>query len=153
MGGNAHPLHALPGRVSILSASYYSLRCPPAAPKLRIIQMLNEEQKSRMITGFSKGLSDPMIARKLGLSHMQVFNFRKAQEISSHDVKQNRYREWIARLERGDSLEMIASEYHVKPLSIRQALWREKGFSIREAKKRGKRAPARHTEQKEKSPP
>ncbi|PTT89397.1 hypothetical protein DBR42_07875 [Pelomonas sp. HMWF004] len=106
-----------------------------------------------MIQGFRLGLSDPMIADKLNLSHMQVFNFRKANGITSDEVKQNRYNTWIEMLGRGLSLESLAKQYRVKPLSIRQALWRERGYSFKDVKKKGQHgAVPTPSEKKEKGP-
>jgi len=100
--------------------------------------MLDDKQKAQMINGFSIGLTDPLIAKKLGISHMQVFNFRKSCDISSADVKANRYRKWIEMLDRGDALDHIAKQYEVKPLSIRQALTRDMGYSFKEAAQKRK---------------
>lgn len=91
--------------------------------------------------GFARGVPDTLIAKMLtGLSHIQVYNFRRSQDIASQTVLRNRYDTWIRMINSGVSLDVIADIYQVKPRSIQVVLWRTRGFSFVGAKKAAQKA-------------
>ena len=98
--------------------------------------MLTDRQRELIIQGFAKGAPDTMIAETItGLSHAQVYNFRRALGISAKTVLNNKYDTWVRMLNSGVSLDVISNIYKVRPRSIQIVLWRTKKFSFVEAKK------------------
>lgn len=97
--------------------------------------MLTPDQKKRIKKGFKLGCTDTLIAKKLGLTQMTVFTYRKQLKITTEEVQKNRYEQWKSLIEAGVAIEAIAKEYDVKVDSIRQALWKTFDFSFVEAKK------------------
>lgn len=98
--------------------------------------MITDDQRELIMQGFAKGVTDSMIAEKIpGVSHMNIFMFRKSLGITAQTVMNNRYDTWIRMLNSGVSLTVIADLYRVKPASIRSGLWRARNFSFVVAKK------------------
>ena len=101
--------------------------------------MLTDEQKKLISKGLSRGVPDTLIAKKIGVKHMQVYLYRTSQGIAAADVVEARYDTWIRLLESGVELETVAEMYEVKTESILNSLYRKREFSYTEAKKRGQR--------------
>lgn len=80
------------------------------------------------------------------VSHMQVYNFRRSNGISSKDVLAKRYATWVRMIEQGDSLEVIAALYHVQPRSIKMALWKNMKISFKKVKREAQEAKKKQLE-------
>ncbi|ABX19872.1 hypothetical protein KTD19_30125 [Burkholderia multivorans] len=102
--------------------------------------MLTDEQKKLISKGLSRGVPDTLIAKKLGVKHMQVYLYRTSLGIPASRVVEARYDTWIRLLESGVALETVAEMYEVKAESILNSLYRKRDFSYTEAKKRGHRS-------------
>jgi hypothetical protein len=97
--------------------------------------MLTTQQCRHIKEGFKLGLHDTLIAKRLDLSLHEVYKFRRKLKISARSVLENRLNTWARLIKEGTSLDLLSEMYDVKPTSIQQMLWRELGFSFREAKR------------------
>lgn len=98
--------------------------------------MLTAQEKLKAKRGFIRGLPDTVISRTLGVPHVAVFKFRHQLGITKDQIWNNRYDTWKRLVETGKDLPWLADRYEVKEISIRKALWRNRGFSFVEAKRK-----------------
>ncbi len=102
--------------------------------------MLTDEQKLLIKQGLRKGVTDPLIAKAVGVKHMAVFHYRKTLGITSDEVREMRYDNWVRLLESGVDVERVAALYEVKPATILTTLQKKRGFSYAEAKAKARLA-------------
>lgn len=92
-------------------------------------------QQKVLAAAWDRGLTDPMISKKLRLDLERIKSARKASGISQSMITQNRYDTWIRLIWEEIPLTEIAKLYDVSVKTIRLTLANKRGFSFREFKK------------------
>lgn len=97
--------------------------------------MLTPEQIKAVEKGFALGFSDKHIARVVpNVKPMQVYNYRHKRNIKASDIVRKRYDTWEHLILNGMSISQISTMYDVTEQSIKVLLWKNKNFSLVEAK-------------------
>lgn len=98
--------------------------------------MLTPKDKTKAKRAFKRGLPDTLISKTLNVPHISVFKFRHQLGITKNEIFEARYDTWQRLVEGGKDLSWLAGIYEVQEISIRKALWRNRGFSFVEAKRK-----------------